>query len=89
MKDTVSSWQWALEQSGEQERDGELARRLRRDGTRAVLAGGDFAGCSVIPRWWEWLCTGMVSCDAAIDVLIERRLTETVGLAQAIIDEWA
>jgi hypothetical protein len=80
----------ALEYFQVQEQERETARTLRRDMTRSILAAGDFARMrTVIPLWWEWVCTGLVYFDQKVEELIDRRLTETAGLQQAIIDDWA
>ena len=80
----------ALDHFQAQERDRELARELRRRVTRSILHGGQFETMRrVIPRWWEWVCTGQVSGDDEIADLIDHRLADTDGLASAIIDDWA
>lgn len=84
------SLQRALERYQAQERERELARKLRREVTRSILQRGQFQRMrSVIPRWWEWVCTGLVHADPQIAELIDRRLAETAGLAQAIGEDWA
>jgi hypothetical protein len=80
----------ALELHRAQEADRELARKLRREATWSVLTAGEFARMrTVIPQWWEWVCTGFVYADTLVAELIDRRLAETVGLESAIIEDWA
>ena len=80
----------ALERHRAQERERELARGLRREVTRSILSRGHFTRLrAVIPQWWEWVCTGLVSADPQINELIDQRLADTAGLAQAIVEDWA
>ena len=82
--------QRALERHRAQEHERELARRLRRDVTRSILAAGDFQRMrAIIPLWWEWVCTGVVYGDDRIAELIDHRLAATAGLEAAIIEDWA
>jgi hypothetical protein len=86
----MTTVQRALERHQAQERERELARKLRRDVTRSILHVGRFERMRVvIPLWWEWLCTGLVAADAEITDLIDRRLSETIGLQNAIVEDWA
>jgi hypothetical protein len=86
----MSTLERALARHQAQEQEREFARQLRRDVTRSILHDGHFDRMrAVIPRWWEWLCTGHVTFDGEINDLIDRRLGETDGLEQAIIEDWA
>jgi hypothetical protein len=86
----MATLQRALDHYKAQEQDRELAHELRRRTTRSILRGGQFENMRlVIPRWWEWLSTGQVCVDDEIAALIDHCLAETIGLAAAIIADWA